>query len=87
MNDQSGVEKGRALQDAFVEIFVSNGGPIGAIMYGKASVVEKENSYWFSPEAAAIDGVLLAGVGAKNCVTPEIQHLAVLVKSSGAAAK
>jgi hypothetical protein len=77
-NDEAGITRGNNLQDAFEELFIANGAPKDAAMYGNKMLADG-NNFWFSPAAAEISKQLLESYNAQECEAPDVQKLVPIV--------
>lgn len=82
-DDSKVVFKGSRLRDEFMKIFIANGSPTNATMYGGKATSDC-NKFWFSPKAAEIAKPLMELYGAKECEAPDTRLLTLLVQNSGA---
>ena len=67
------------LQNAFDQIFLSNGAPKDATAYARETNAEPFE-YFYSPLAAEIAAMLLARYGAVDCDPPDVKSLVALTR-------
>jgi len=75
-------QKHRALQSSFTELFLASGGPKGAGMFSNPEIGIHE--YYFSPVAAELAEVLIAGYSGVPCDAPTRSEAHPLVSHTGA---
>jgi hypothetical protein len=76
------VRRGITLQESFADLFVAYGAPKGAAMFSNPTIGIHE--YYFSPAAAELAEVLIAGYSGVPCDAPTRKEVHILVSHAGA---
>ncbi|HUB52277.1 MAG TPA: hypothetical protein VL986_09025 [Terracidiphilus sp.] len=64
-------KKDWAVMDDFETIWLENGGPVDAALFGKRNQRERTNDFYFTPGVAQLAPALLQQYGATPCEKPD----------------